>query len=65
MKLVSILATRDEADVLDAHLAFHLNAGVDLVIATDLGSQDETVEVLESYARGGYVTRVAEPADSE
>ena len=64
MKLVSILAVRDEADVLDAHLAFHLNAGVDLVIATDLGLQDETVEVLESYSRSGYVTRLAEPADS-
>ena len=61
MKLVSILAVRDEADVLDAHLGFHLNAGVDLVIATDFGSQDETAEILESYTRGGYVSRIAEP----
>lgn len=33
MKLVQTLVVRDEADIIDAHLAYHLNAGVDFVIA--------------------------------
>jgi Glycosyl transferase family 2 len=51
MKLVMTVLARDEADVLDAHIDFHLNAGVDFVIATDNLSQDRTAEILESYAR--------------
>ncbi len=49
------LLARNEDDVLDAHLAFHLNAGVDFVVAIDNGSDDGTSEILESYARDGYV----------
>ena len=55
MKLAMTLLVRDEHDVLDAHLSFHLNAGVDLVIATDHRSTDGTTEILESYAREGLV----------
>jgi len=47
------LCVKDEGDVLDAQLAFHLNAGVDFVVATDTGSSDETVEILERYERAG------------
>ena len=43
MKLVLTLLVRNEADVVDANLAFHLNAGVDFVIATDNGSEDGSV----------------------
>ena len=49
------LLARNEADIIDAHLAFHLNAGVDFVIAIDNGSNDGTTEILESYARDGRV----------
>ena len=55
MKVVMTMLVRDEEDILDAQLAFHLNAGVDLVIATDHRSQDGTTEILERYARDGYV----------
>jgi hypothetical protein len=54
MKVVMTLLVRDEADILDAQLAFHLNAGVDYVIATDHRSQDGTGDILERYAREGY-----------
>ena len=55
MKVVMTVVVRDEADVVDAHLAYHLNAGVDFVLATDHRSQDGTTEILETYARDGYI----------
>jgi hypothetical protein len=51
---------RDEADVVDAQIAYHLNAGVDFVIATDHESRDGTTEILESYAREGYLHLIRE-----
>ena len=50
MIVVTVLA-RDEADVIDAQVAFHLNAGADFVIATDNSSRDGTTEILERYTR--------------
>src|SRR4051812_50181981 len=49
------LRTRNEADILDAQLSFHLDAGVDFVVAIDNGSDDGTTEILERYAREGLV----------
>jgi glycosyltransferase involved in cell wall biosynthesis len=57
------LLARNEADILDAHLAFHLNAGVDFVLAIDNGSEDETTEILESYARDGHVELTRDDRD--
>jgi len=55
VKLVMTLLVRDEADIVDAQIAYHLNAGVDFVIAMDNGSQDGTLDVFDSYARAGYL----------
>jgi Glycosyl transferase family 2 len=55
VRLVQTLVVRDEADIVDAQISFHLSAGVDFVIATDHGSQDGTREILESYARAGHL----------
>ena len=63
MKLVLTLLARDEADIVDAQIAFHLNAGVDFVVATDNRSQDGTTEILESYAREGYLHLIREDGD--
>jgi hypothetical protein len=63
MTLVMTLLARDEIDVVDSWLAFHLNAGVDVVIATDNRSQDGTTEVLEEYARTGQVHVIHEPGE--
>ncbi len=52
------LVVRDEADIVEAQLAYHLNAGVDFVIASDHESQDGTTEILESYARHGSLLRI-------
>jgi hypothetical protein len=63
MKLVVTVLARDEADVIDAQVAFHLNAGADLVIATDNNSRDGTTEIFESYARAGVLQLIHEPAE--
>ena len=59
-----VLVVRDDADVVDAQIAFHLNAGVDFVIVTDHSSTDGTADILESYARDGYVRRVCKEGDA-
>jgi glycosyl transferase family 2 len=55
MRVVQTLVVRDEADVVDTQIAYHLSAGVDFVIATDHESQDGTTEILESYERAGVL----------
>ena len=63
MKLVLTLLVRDEADIVDAQIAYHLSAGVDLVVATDNRSADSTTEILERYASEGVLHLVRESGD--
>jgi hypothetical protein len=63
MRLILTVLARDEADIIEAQIAFHLNAGVDFVIATDNGSQDGTTEILEAYAEEGLLHLIREPAE--
>ena len=63
MKLVMTLLARDEADIVDAQVKFHLNAGVDFVIATDNLSQDGTTEILDSYAKAGQLHLIREDGE--
>ena len=58
--LVMTLLVRDEVDIVDSQIAFHLNAGVDFVIATDHRSQDGTTDVLERYSREGHLHLIRE-----
>ena len=63
MKLVMTLLARNEADIVDAQIAFHLHAGVDFVIATDNDSDDGTTEILERYERAGVLHLLREGGD--
>ncbi len=53
MKLVMTLLVRNEVDVIEANLEYHLAQGVDFVIVTDHGSDDGTSEILREYERMG------------
>ena len=57
------LLVRDEADIVDAQIAFHLHAGVDFVVATDNRSRDGTTEILEQYERAGVLHLLREHGD--
>jgi hypothetical protein len=63
MKLLMTLLVRDEADIIDAQISFHLNAGVDYVIAMDHRSSDGTTEILESYERDGHLRLIRQDAE--
>ena len=63
MKLVMTLVAKDEVDIVDAQLAFHLNTGVDFVIATDHASRDGTADVLRRYEREGLLRLFREEGD--
>lgn len=57
------LLVRDEADIVDAQIAFHLNTGVDFVIATDNRSEDGTTDILERYEAEGVLHLIREAGD--
>jgi Glycosyl transferase family 2 len=50
VKLVMTLLVRDEADIVDLNLAYHLSRGIDEVIVTDHRSSDGTRERLQDWA---------------
>ena len=60
MMLVLTLLCRDEADILESMLRFHLAQGVDRIIATDNGSVDGSVEILQRFERRGQLTLLHE-----
>ena len=64
MKMVMTLLVRDECDILDAHLRYHLERGVDFVIATDHRAGDGTTEILRGYERDGHLHLIRESGDA-
>jgi hypothetical protein len=63
MTLVMTLLARDEVDVIESWLSFHLSAGADFVVATDNRSQDGTTDVLERYEREGRLHLIREEGE--
>jgi hypothetical protein len=64
LRLVQTLIVRDEIDIVESQIAYHLNAGVDFVIATDHDSRDGTTDVLERYAKAGRLVRIPEHGEN-
>jgi hypothetical protein len=53
VKIVMTLLVRDEEDILDHNLRYHLAQGVDFFIVMDHMSTDGTPEILDAYRRAG------------
>ena len=62
MKVVMTLLARDEEDIVEENLIYHLERGVDFVVATDNNSGDGTPDILERYQREGHVHLIHEPS---
>jgi hypothetical protein len=63
VKLVMTLLVRNEADMIETNLDYHLAQGVDFVIVTDHGSSDGTGELLRRYEQAGVVTVLHEEGE--
>ena len=50
-KIVLITVPADQGDILPDFLDWHLDLGVDLILAMDHGSKDDSREVLDQYSR--------------
>lgn len=62
-RIVMTLLVRNEEDIIEANIEFHLAQGVDFIIATDNGSTDRTRDLLLRYARQGVLHLIDEPED--
>jgi len=62
MKLVMTLCVKNEADIVRENIEFHLNAGVDFIIATDNCSDDATESILKEYERAGVLRYLFAPS---
>ena len=58
------LLVRDEEDILKENIDFHLNQGVDFIIATDNRSVDLSKEILKEYEKKGFLHYIYEPEDN-
>ena len=58
------LLARNEADIISANIDFHIAQGVDLIIAMDNLSSDETAQLLRDYERQGLVHYLSQPDDN-
>jgi hypothetical protein len=63
VKIVMTLLVRDEIDIVDEFLRYHLGCGVDFVIATDHRSSDGTTDVLRTYERAGSLHLIQEQSE--
>jgi hypothetical protein len=64
MKLVMTLLIRDEVDIVSSNIDFHLDQGVDFIIAMDNLSIDGTTDILRDYERHGVLRYIHQADDN-
>lgn len=64
IKIVMTLLVRDEADIIRDNIEFHLNHGVDFIVAMDNHSIDGTTDILREYEKIGKLQYLYEPSDN-
>jgi len=64
LKIFMTLLVRDEADIIESNINFHLSIGVDHIIVTDNLSSDATGSLLRNFERRGDVTVIEERRDN-
>ena len=63
MRIAMTLLVRDEVDIVETWLRYHLARGIDVVIATDHRSVDGTSDALREYERQGRIVVLREEGD--
>ena len=64
MKLLMTLLVRDEDDIIDENIRFHLAMGVEQFIVTDHLSRDSTPDILREHEKNGYLEIIEEKSDT-
>jgi hypothetical protein len=61
MKIALTLLVRDEFDVIQTMIDYHIKRGIDHFVITDNGSKDSTIEILNDFARSDQIMLLHEP----
>ena len=61
MRLILTLLCRNEIDIIESMIRFHLSQGVDCIVATDNGSNDGTRDCLQHYVQSGKLLLIDQP----
>ena len=61
MKVCGIILARNEADIIELNVRYHLGLGIDEMVVIDNASTDDTHDVVEKLARAYPVRVVREP----
>jgi len=64
MKIVMTLLCRDEEDIIEENILFHLSQGIDHLIITDNGSNDATVPIIQKFCKTGKVRLIHEESQT-
>ena len=63
-RLVMTLLVKNEDDIVDETIKFHLNSGVDFIIATNNNSTDKTRDILLKYQQRGVLELIDEAGEN-